>query len=301
LKLSKQKAHILMLLTIILAASSFPVGASITNELPPTIMMFVRFLVASILFAPYVFIKNGFSIPSLNKLFVYILISLPLVIFFWAMFESLRYTSVLNTGALYTLVPAITAVYALFINKEITGKYRSFGLFIGTLGALWIVFRGDYEALLSLKLNYGDYIFILGCLSIGFYNPLIKRFYSGEPMEIMTFWVLSFGAIWLLIASSGAILDVNWLNVKANVYGGILYLALFSTLITFFLLQISVVIIGATNVAAYSFLTPIFVIIFSISFGMNKFEIVTLPGIFLVILAMLIILKEPKVQSSKAL
>jgi len=290
-----------MLLTIILAASSFPVGAAITNDLPPTIMMFIRFLLATILFAPYVFIKNGLSIPSLNKLFVYILISLPLVVFFWAMFESLRYTSVLNTGALYTLVPAITAVYTLFINKEITSKFRSFGLFVGTLGALWIVFRGDYEALLSLKLNYGDYIFILGCLSIGFYNPLIKKFYSGEPMEIMTFWVLFFGAIWLLIASSGTILDINWFGIKANVYGGIFYLALFSTLITFFLLQMSVVIIGATNVAAYSFLTPIFVIIFSISFGMDKFEVVTLPGIFLVILAMLIILKEPKIEVPKAI
>lgn len=295
----KTNAHGLMLLTIILAASSFPVGAAITNDLSPAVMMFVRFLLAAILFAPYVFIKNGLAFPSSQKIIHYIILSIPLAVFFWCMFESLRYTSVINTGALYTLVPAITAVYALFINKEITNKFRSFGLFLGTTGALWIVFRGSFSALVSLELNYGDLIFILGCIFLGLYNPLVKKFYSGEPMEIMTFWVLLSGAFLLLIVSAKSILIVEWYNVKGSVYGGILYLSLFSTLITFFLLQLCVVKIGATKVAAYGFLTPIFVIFISVIAGMGKLELITLPGILLVILAMFIIQKEPKLKSSK--
>ncbi len=295
----KTSAHGLMLLTIILAASSFPIGAAITNDLPPEVMMFIRFLLAAILFAPYVFIKNGLEFPSLNKIIHYTILSVPLVVFFWAMFESLRYTSVINTGALYTLVPAITAVYALFINREITNKFRSFGLFIGTLGALWIVFRGDYDALIGFKLNYGDLIFILGCLFLGLYNPLVKKFHSGEPMEVMTFWVLFLGACLLLLVSAENILSVDWHSIDGDVYGGILYLSLFSTLITFFLLQICVVKIGATKVAAYGLLTPIFVIIISVFVGMGKFELITLPGMLLVIIAMFIIQREPKLALSK--
>ena len=295
----KTNAHGLMLLTIILAASSFPVGAAITNELPPAVMMFVRFLLAAILFAPYVFIKNGLVFPSSKKIIHYTILSIPLVVFFWSMFESLRYTSVTNTGALYTLVPAITAVYALFINREITNKFRSLGLFLGTLGALWIVFRGDYGALIGLKLNYGDFIFILGCLFLGLYNPLVKKFYSGEPMEIMTFWVLFLGSGLLLIISAESILSIEWHNIERNVYGGILYLSLFSTLITFFLLQLCIVKIGATKVAAYGFLTPIFVILISISVGMDEFELITLPGMLLIIIAMFIIQKKLKLELSK--
>jgi len=131
--------HALMLMAIILAASSFPVGAAITNGLPPEILMFLRFLLASALFAPFVFIKHGIKLPSRRALLNYNILSIPLVVFFWCMFESLRYTSILNTGALYTIVPAITAVFALLINREMTGKIRSFGLFLGTIGALWIV------------------------------------------------------------------------------------------------------------------------------------------------------------------
>lgn len=295
---SKINFHGLMLLTIILVASSFPVGSAITNALPPEVMMFIRFLLAAILFAPYVFIKNGLTFPSFKKMIHYTILSVPLVAFFWCMFESLRYTSVFNTGALYTLVPAITAVYALFINQEVTYKLRSFGLFIGTLGALWIVFRGSYSAFIGLELNYGDLIFIVGCLFLGLYNPLVKKLYNGEPMEIMTFWVLLSGAGWLLIASGNSISSIHWYGIESRVYGGILYLSLFSTLITFFLLQLCIVRIGATKVAAYGFLTPIFVMIISISIGMDKFEIITLPGILLVILAMFIIQQEPKLLKS---
>lgn len=229
-------------------------------------------------------------------MFHYIILSVPLAVFFWCMFESLRYTSVVNTGALYTIVPAITAVYALFINREITNKIRSFGLLMGTLGALWIVFRGDYEAFIGFKLNYGDLIFVVGCMFLGLYNPLVKRVYRGEPMEIMTFWVLLSAAGWLLIVSGNSILNIDWHGIGVKVYGGILYLSLFSTLITFFLLQFCIVRIGATKVAAYGFLTPVFVIIMGVSFGMDKYEPITMPGIILVIGAMFIIQRESRLE-----
>ena len=286
--------HGLMLLTITLAASSFPVVAAITNELPPEIIMFLRFSLAAALFAPYVLLKHGLAVPSSAHILRYVILSIPLVAFFWCMFESLRYTSILNTGALYTTVPAITAVYALFINGEAIGKTRSLGLLIGTVGALWIVFRGDLNAFLGLELNYGDVIFLIGCLFLGFYNPLIKRFYRGEPMEIMTFWVLISGSVWLFMISGQNLFHIDWSQVDQKVYTGVLYLALFSTLASFFLLQFSTVRIGATKVAAYGFLTPVFVIIISILVGMEAFEPVTTPGILLVIGSMLLIQMETK-------
>ena len=95
--------HVLMLFIMILVAGSFPVASLITDALAPEVMMFVRFLLAALLFAPFVFIKNGWYIPAIDQLFAYTLISIPLVVFFWCMFESLRHTSVINTGALYTL------------------------------------------------------------------------------------------------------------------------------------------------------------------------------------------------------
>jgi len=256
--------------------------------------MFLRFLLASALFAPYVIVRHGFKIPPLKRIVGYGVLSIPLVVFFWCMFESLRYTSVLNTGALYTTVPAITAILALLINGEASGKMRSMGLFVGTLGALWIVFRGNIDAFINLNLNYGDLVFFLGCFFLGFYNPLVKKFHQGEPSEEMTFWVLLLGSLWLLIGSGKGIVDIDWFEIERPVYSGIAYLAVFSTLITFFLLHYCTVRLGATKTSAYGFLTPVFVVLLSVLLGMEEFEAVLAPGLFMIVVAMLMIQRDSR-------
>lgn len=277
------------MLAIILAASSFLVGALITNELPPAVLMFIRFLLASLLFLPFVVLKHGIDIPEKRALIRYAILSAPLAAFFWCMFESLRFTTVVNTGALYTLVPALTAIAAYFINNEKTKVFRAFGLLIGTAGALWVVFRGDLNLFVSLQLNYGDLIFIVGCISLSIYNPLIKRLHTGEPMIVLTYWVLACGSIWLLALSLPSMSQINWLQIDNAVYIGTVYLAIFSTLITFFIINYSTIKIGATKVASYGFLTPFFVIIMSLIMDLEKFDVVLLPGILLIISSMIIV------------
>jgi drug/metabolite transporter (DMT)-like permease len=274
---------------VTLVASSFPVGAAITHALPPVVMMFLRFLTAAILFAPYVFYKNGLTLPSRNTLLGYALLSLPLVVFFWCMFEALRHTSALNTGALYTTLPAITALASYFILGQGISQSKAIGLIMGTLGALWIVFRGDVNALLALELNKGDLLFLLGCVALSIYNPLMKKLYEGEPQELMTFWVLVFGSLFLLLLSLTSLNGINWLAVPLKAYVGIGYLALFTTLITFFLLQIGTVRLGPTKVAAYSYLTPLLVLMLTVSMGFEQLSWGLLPGAILVFAAMLII------------
>jgi len=284
--------HALMLFMVIVVSGSFPVAALITDALPPALMMFLRFLGAAVLFAPFVFVKHGFALPAMKTLLGYALLSIPLVVFFWCMFESLRHTSVINTGALYTSVPAITAVFAYVINQDKTSPRRALGLLLGTLGALWIVFRGDLQALINLNFNYGDLIFLAGCLFMGIYSPLIKKFYAGEPMELMTFWVILIGAVWLLLISLNDLDTVVWQEIGVKVYFGLLYLAIFTTLGSFFILQFATVRLGATKVAAYSFLTPVFVIALSIILGMALFQWALVPGIFLVLLSMVLVQSE---------
>ncbi|MGY9014761.1 MAG: hypothetical protein ACKVG9_05640 [Rhodospirillales bacterium] len=70
---------------------------------------------------------------------------------------------------------------------------------------------------------------------MGCYGPLIKYLHRGEPMAIMTFWTMVTGAFWLLLLAGPSLPDIEWHTVPTKVYVGIAYLAVFTTLITFFL------------------------------------------------------------------
>ncbi len=283
------RVHSLMTLTATLVSTSFVVGKAIADGLDPAVLTLVRFALAALLFGPYVGRRHGFKVPSWRALGGYATISAALVAFFWCMFASLRFTSALNTSALFTLVPGISGVYGAVLLRERLGLHRLLALFFGMVGALWVIFRGDLHLLFALAFNRGDLLFLAGCFAMAFYTPLVKLFYRGEPMAVMTFWVLVTGCGWLLLLSIPRLPAIAWLAVAPLVWAGIAYLAVFCTVITFFLTHFSTPILGSTRVMAYSYLYPGLVLVLDWLLGRELPPLMTLPGVFIVLLATVVL------------
>ncbi|MEA3469517.1 MAG: DMT family transporter [Thermodesulfobacteriota bacterium] len=282
------KVHLLMLLCAVLVAGSFPIVAAISHELDPVLLTLLRFLLASFLFAPLIWFRYGFTV-SFVALARYSLISATLVICFWSMFFSLRYTTALNVSAIFTLVPSLSGLYAMFLNRERLGRARLIALFLGLIGALWVIFRGDLSTLTDLTLNKGDLIFFIGCLFMGFYTPLVRLFHRGEPMLVMAFWIMVTGSMWLLFLAGPQLASVSWAVIPLKVWMGLGYIAVFSTIVSFFLTQYSILFLGPTRVMAYSYLYPALVLILELLFGGTLPEVKVLPGVVIVLSAMIVV------------
>ncbi len=282
------RVHLLMLLCAALVSASFPVGAAISHDLDPGVLTLIRFFAASLLFAPLIWFRHGLGV-SFAALARYSIISAALVIFFWCMFLSLRYTTALNTSAIFTLVPSLSGLYAMILNRERLGRARLVALFLGLIGALWIIFRGDLNLLTSLAWNRGDLIFFVGCLFMGFYTPLVRLLHRGEPMLVMAFWIMVTGTLWLFLLAGPKLVLVSWGDVSINVWLGIGYLAVFSTIVTFFLTQYGILFLGPTRVMAYSYLYPALVLLLDLLFGGPLPELKILPGIVIVLSAMVVV------------
>ena len=279
-----------------LVATSFPLGAAITNEMDSLVLTFLRFALAALLFAPFVAWRYGIAMPSIRDLARYSILSACLVGFFWGMFTALQTTSALNTATIFALTPVITACVSALLLKERLNKASRIALPAGIIGAVWVIFRGDPAALLSLNLGLGDGIFFMGTVAMGFYGPLVKYFHRGEPMAQMTFWTLVSGAVWLLILSAPRLLEVEWSAVPIEVYGGIAYLSVFTTLVTFFVFQWSATVIGPTKVMSYTYLNPALVIVIAVVLGQEVPPLAIIPGLLLIFAATLI-LQRPRLFS----
>ena len=286
--------HCLMLIASIIVSSSFTVGEAITHGLEPSVLLLVRYVVAVVCLAPVLVMNHGFSLPSARQLRGYSLISASTVGFFWCMFESLRYTNALNTSVIFTLVPGISGIYSAIFLQERLGRGRLWALFIGMVGALWVIFRGDLNRLLGLDVNHGDLLFLAGCFIMAAYTPLVKRLHQQESMVVMTFWVLATGTVWLLLLSFSSLGAVDWQGVEMKVWGGIVYLAVFSTIITFYLTHISTLYLGPTRVMAYSYFYPAFVLVINWGLGKGLPPAVILPGVAVVTLATVVLQRESK-------
>lgn len=272
-----------------LISIGYPVGEEIARDMDTGVLMLLRFVFAALFFAPVVAYRYGLSWPGFRSLGRYSLISLSLVGFFWCMFAGLRTTSALNTGAISTLIPGFTAIVGAGIVGERIGGRRIAALGVGLIGTLWVVFKGDWDRFIRLELNEGDLLVFLGCISMGFYSPLVSRLHRGEPVMIMTFWVVIIGAIWFALISNTALWSTHWDQISGGTLAGVIYLALFSTTISFFLVQTGTIKIGPTRVQTYSYLIPTFVLFIDWAFGKGWPSAMTLPGIAIVFMASLVI------------
>ena len=291
------RAHGLMIMASVLIATSFPVGAAITNDLDAIVLTLLRFSLAALLFAPLVAWRYGLPWPGWRGLVRYSIISAFMVGFFWGMFVALRYTSVLNTATIFTLAPAITAIVSAVLLRERLAGAAKLALPVGIVGAVWVVFRGDLDALLALDLGKGDAISLAAIISFGCYPAALKLLLRGEPMARVTFWTLATGAGWLLLLSLINAAPVVWADIPMKVYGGIAYLAVFTTLITFFIYQNSVPLIGPTRVMSYTYLNPALVLIIGLAFGEPLPPLETYPGLALIIGATFILQRMRNVSA----
>jgi len=280
--------HLLMVITATLVSTSFTVGAAIAAELDPAALTLVRFSLAAALFGPWVHSRYGLNV-SFSLFFRCALISGCLVIFFYCMFLALRYTSALNTSVIFALVPSISGLYALVLVGERLEKEQLIALGCGLIGVIWVIFRGELSQLLAMQWNRGDLIFLGGCLAMGLYTPLVKLLHRGESMAVMTFWVLVTGSIWLLLLTGRKLFTVDWLEVPPFVWLGIVYLAVFTTIITFFLTQYSVPYLGPTLVMSYSYLYPGLVLVIDLLLGHGLPPLKVIPGVLVVLAAMVVL------------
>lgn len=298
-KNSHIRVHLLLLVSTTLVSTSFLVAEQITDTLDPIALTFIRFLLAALILLPIVAHRHGLKI-TIAALLRYCGVSACLVIFFWSMFLSLRYTSPLNISVIFTLVPAISGIYAACFARERIGLNLLMVLVIGLTGALWVIFRGDLNLIRALALNRGDLIFFGGCLAMGLYTPLLKVLHRNEPMEIMTLWILITGCLWLL---PGALLSLNrtaWSAVPGSTWLWICYLALFSTVISFYLTQYGTRVIGPTRTISYSYLYPALVMLIDFLLGAGWPELRVIPGVLLTMLTMIFLLLPSLDQQGSA-
>ncbi|WP_415238953.1 DMT family transporter [Seleniivibrio woodruffii] len=271
-----------MMIYALLISGTFHVGHSIAGDINPVVLTFARFFMGSVIFGIYVGFSHGIKIPKPCRIVRYTFISLCLVIYFVCMFTALRYTTAANTGVEYTLVPVFTTIYGALFLKEVPNAGKAAVLGVVMLGAVWVIAGGSAENLVSLKFNKGDMIFVAGCMGMGMYPVLSKLLAKDEPTPVLTFWTLATGAAVLALWANTDIVQTNWSGLPLRLYLGLGYLTVFTTAVTFFIIQYAGRRLPVSKVMSYIYIIPLFVLAENFLLGNGLPDVSVLPGVLAV-------------------
>lgn len=295
----KLRGHLAMALFALLIAASFSIGDRAIEHISAGAITAARFLFAAALMGAVAFAATrmrprGELFPP-RAVWRYLILGALMGTYFITMFVALGMTNPVSTGAVFTLMPFMSAGFGYLFLRQTAGPIAIASLAVAAAGAVWVIFGGDIGALLSFDVGLGEIIFFFGVAAHGAYAPLVKKFNRGEPVTVFTFWTLVGTLLCVTVYAAPEIIAVNWGALPAIVWIAVAYLSIFTTAGTFFLLQYAALRIPAGKAIAYSYMTPTYIILLEGAAGAGWASASVMAGAAVTVLGLVILILAPDV------
>ncbi|NOR64084.1 MAG: EamA family transporter [Rhodobacteraceae bacterium] len=286
------RGHAAMLLFSALVAGSFALGARAANLMDPAAFNAVRFLFASLIIGTLVFFGPGIKKQDLSAPWRYLVLGGLFSVYFVTMFEGLKTAAPISASAVFTLTPVLSAGFGWLLLRQVTTPRMAAALALAAGGAVWVIFRGDVDAILAFEIGRGEMIFFIGVVAHALYTPLIKLLNRGEKPLVFTLGMMVAGFILLSLYGAPSLMRTDFSSLPKIVWITLAYVTVFASATTFFLLQYAALHLKAAKVMAYTYLVPAWVIAWEIALGGPMMTAAVMVGIAAVIVALLMLLLD---------
>lgn len=258
--------HLAMFTYVLFISTSYGLATWLADYLAPLVTVFMRFFLATATFL-FIFLQMERRLPTLPGASAWwriTVMSLPLTIFFVAMFFAAEVHSPVLLASIFTLVPITSAALAAILGNGPTG-HTWLALTVGSLAALYLVLSGgDGSTSLSGQLDWTLTLYLISCLLMAANPLLIPKLGQGLPVVWRTFWMLALASAMtlLLIAvlpaemSQISVPQWNWQLIMVLIWIGV-----GTTAATSFLYQFGAMKLTTAEVGSWNFSLPVVVLI----------------------------------------
>jgi len=285
--------HLAMLAFSALIGGSFSFGGLMANDVSPVVLQAMRFTLAAILVGAAGRATRQIHGADFRAPWRYLLLGGVFSIYFVLMFEGLKTAPPVSASAVMTLMPMMTAGFSFVLLGQRSSPRILAALAVGGIGALWVIFRGDPAALLRFDLGRGEGLYFIGLIAHALYVPLARKLGRGESALAATFGLLVAEVLVLTLWGWRDIRATDFAALPPVVWVALAYLAIGATAVTLVLLNYATMRLPGAKVTAYTYLTPVWVILWELAFGHGLPGAVVLPGVALILLALALLFRAP--------
>jgi drug/metabolite transporter (DMT)-like permease len=205
-----------------------------------------------------------------------------------ALFQTLLYiafqtTTAINAVLILSTCPVFIALGNGIFNKEWIAKIAALGIAVSLCGALVLISHGQLSTLQQLNFYPGDLWMLLASFIWAMYSIALKRRPPTLSQTSLLLSTIIIGLVilvpWSLINSSTHALS----GLTLKVYGGLLYLGVFASVLAFMCWNRGVELVGSNKAGIFLHLIPAFTAVLSfllLNEGLTYYHIVGAALIF---------------------
>lgn len=257
---NQTKGVFFALLATLLWSVNMVIASGIKGHIPPIGLAFWRWTIACIVLTPFAIKSTIESFTIIKKHIRYLMLTavLGITIFNTLIYFAGKTTSAVNLSLIAISIPLFIVVLSRIVFKEKVTNTKIVGIVTIITGVLILVTKGSLQALLNINFTIGDLLMLVACFFFACYTILVQKKSEELLPKIFLFSVFVIGTImlfpfyiWEHISYKKVIFDSK--TVLATTYVGI-----FASLVSYYLWNEAIRLIGTSKTALIYYLIPIF-------------------------------------------
>ena len=169
--------------------------------------------------------------------------------------NGLARTSVAHTGLIVALGPVMVLALSCLMRLELITLPKFLGMLISFGGVAILTLGGAEKG--SAAHWQGDLIVLAGSASFAYYTIQIKEIanqYDALTLNTLTFAV---GALLMIPFATRSVLHIRWANVNPGAWGGLAFMIVLGTVVSYLFYAFALTELSASRVAAFAYLQPV--------------------------------------------
>jgi len=254
-----------LFLVAIIWALNFSVVKYSLTEIDPLSFNGLRFIFAAVIIWIVLFYRRQlFVIPRKDWLPLIGMGLLGNLVYQGLFIIGIDYTYAANASVMLGTIPIWVALISHIFNLEQMNIFKALGVVAAFAGITFIISGGNNTFSFSSDTFLGDLIIIGAAIVWGGYTILSKSFLTRYTPIQFSAIMATIGAIVLFLIGLPNILHLQWTQISAAAYGGVVYSGLLSIGVAYLIWNYGLQTVGAVHTATYQNLVPVMGLFFGI-------------------------------------
>lgn len=288
------KGILFALLATFLWSVNMVIASGVKEHIPPIGLAFWRWTVACVVLTPLALRATIIDFKIVKKHIKYLLLTaiLGISIFNTLIYFAGKTTSAFNLSLMAISIPLFIIGISRIVFKEKVSNLAIAGIITIITGVLVLISKGSLDALLRINFAFGDLLMLLACFFFACYTLLVRKKPEELDPKVFLYSVFVIGTLILLPFYLWENTYLEKVIIDSKTLLIISYVGIFASLVSFYLWNEAIGLIGTSKTAVIYYLIPIFSGILAYFFLGQSIEFIQIISMAIIVLGLLITNKK---------